>query len=102
MADAISCPKLDDLQRFLLGRLAEADAAPVQRHLAGCPNCLNTLHDLEANDTLIEAMRAQGNAAGRSEDAIVEGLVAHLSGLHPLVASPAAGTVDGLPAPAGI
>src|SRR5262245_5528667 len=82
MANGAPCPKLDDLQRFLLGRLSEADAERLQQHLAGCPQCQGALQNLEGHDTLLEAMRAQGKAAARSEDAVVESLVALLSGLH--------------------
>src|SRR5262245_26440039 len=90
MAKAASCPERDDLERFLMGRLAEADALPLQQHLAKCPSCLDTLHSLEADDTLIAAVRAQRDVAERSEDAIVEGLVARLSGLRPVATRGAA------------
>src|SRR6185369_733687 len=49
--------------------------------IAGCTHCLDTLRHLETKDTLLEAMRAQGHAAERSEDHLVAGLLAHLSDL---------------------
>ena len=81
MSSAHHCRKSEDLQRFLLGQLPAEDSEQVMQHLAACPRCLDTVSDLQANDTLIEAMRAQGRAAQRSEDAVVDGLIAHLSGL---------------------
>src|SRR4051794_17772397 len=96
MADVACCPDRDDLQRFLVGRLPEADTQRLQRHLAGCPSCVDSLHTLEVADSLIEAMRFQGNESRRTEDAVVAGLIARLSGLGPPGAPP---PVDG-PAPA--
>src|SRR5437763_1037294 len=83
MANAPPCPKRDDLQRFLVGRLPEADSRRLQQHLAGCASCLDTLRQLEAKDPLVEAMRVQGNAAERSEEDVVAGLVEYLGGLRP-------------------
>src|SRR5437870_5550463 len=82
MAKVVSCPTRNDLQWFLAGRLPDADTERLQQHLGGCPDCVNTLHTLEAEDSLIQAMRAQGKAGERTEDAVVEGLIAHLSGLR--------------------
>src|SRR5262245_44364848 len=81
------CPNADDLQRFALGRLAEADAERMQEHVADCSTCLETLHHLEAKDALVEAMRAQGAGDADSEDAVVAGLVAKLADRPPLLAS---------------
>jgi len=93
MPNARPCPQVAELQKFLLGLLAAAEAERMQRHVAECQSCLDTLHGLESSDTLVEAMRAQVRAAERSEDAIVAGLIAKLDGLDPLAAQQVA-TVD--------
>jgi hypothetical protein len=98
MANVLPCPNPDDLQRFLLGRLPETETERLHQHLADCPACLDTLHGLEAKDTLMDAMRASAKPSPGSEDDVVEGLVAHLSGLRPPVPAQAAETIDQLQA----
>jgi anti-sigma factor RsiW len=83
MADVLRCPNRDALQRFLAGRLPEADTERLQQHLAHCPACVNTLHTLESEDSLIQAMRAQGKSNQRTEDDVVADLMAHLDRLSP-------------------
>jgi hypothetical protein len=75
--------------------LPEEDAERIQQHLAGCGRCVDALRGLEPRDTLVEAMRAQGDVAARSEEEVVEELAARLGGLPPPAAGhTAAATVD--------
>jgi serine/threonine protein kinase/Leucine-rich repeat (LRR) protein len=59
MAEGKTCPSRDDLQRLLLGQLGHAEAARLEMHLDGCPNCLSVLRQSIASDELLEAVRAR-------------------------------------------
>ena len=37
------CPDRDELERFLLGQLKAADVDRLERHLSGCPACLEVV-----------------------------------------------------------
>jgi WD40 repeat protein/serine/threonine protein kinase len=78
--DVTCCPTQDDLRRFLLGQIEEADAARLAGHLSGCSPCLEALAGLESRDTLLAAMQAQAARTFDSERALVEGLIDRLSG----------------------
>src|SRR5689334_12667267 len=77
MGDATACPPAEDLRRFLLGRLEEAEGERVAGHLARCPACVAAAETLDARDELIEAV---GGAArpGRAGSEADEGLIARL------------------------
>jgi serine/threonine protein kinase len=51
------CPEPPDLERFLLGQLAGPAADALEHHLEDCPRCGQTLHTLQAQDTLLSAIR---------------------------------------------
>src|SRR5262245_43511787 len=79
-----SCPKLDELHQFLLGRLPADQSDLVQHHLATCPPCLDTVQGLKADDTLVGAWRAGADAAASPEDDQVAALIQKLSALSRL------------------
>jgi serine/threonine protein kinase len=60
MNTAPSCPNPADLQRYLLGKLAQGEIAPIEEHLAWCEQCSKTLHTLPAEDTMVTAIRQAG------------------------------------------
>src|SRR5439155_5445666 len=67
------------LRNYLLGRLPAAELEAVARYLDAHPELASTLNALAGSDTLLSALR---NArAGLPEDAELDGLIAHLSGL---------------------
>ena len=84
MPERLSCPNLDELHQFLLGRLPADQTDRLQDHLAHCAPCLDTVAGLKAEDTLVGAWRAQADAAASSEDQQVAALIQKLSGLLPL------------------
>src|SRR5262245_51360224 len=59
------CPDREVLQRYLLGQVSEPEARALERHLAGCRHCLDTVAALQPEDALIADMRAQ--ACGLAE-----------------------------------
>jgi serine/threonine protein kinase len=77
---------LVNLEHFSLGQIAEADAAQVEEHLGQCRHCVETLHTLKAEDTLLEAMRAQPTLVDRPK---VDATVSKLMGLLKEWPSPA-------------
>jgi serine/threonine protein kinase len=58
---APSCPPLDDLTRFRLGRLAEPQSHSLEQHLTGCASCQRKLASVPLADPLVQALRAQRN-----------------------------------------
>src|SRR5262245_17474325 len=84
MNSSSNCRQPEDLQRFLLGQLAAADAEQVQKHLTACPRCLDTISHLQASDTLVDAFRAQAQAAAPVEAEAVARLINRLGGLSPI------------------
>lgn len=81
-----TCPDQDALRHYSLGAVRESEAADLESHLAACPHCVETLHDLQAPDTLVDAMRAQSTMVCRPRvDEIVTQLMVVLKGLQPPV-----------------
>jgi serine/threonine protein kinase len=101
MPDGLSCPKLDELHQFLLGRLPAEQTDRLQNHLAHCAPCLDTIQGLKAEDTLVGAWRAQADAATSPEDERVAALIQKLSGLSRLPDASTAAASD-TPAPATV
>jgi hypothetical protein len=62
MLQTLPCPEAHDLQRFLLGQLARADADYLEEHLVHCQRCLTKVPALKASDAVVEAMRALAEA----------------------------------------
>lgn len=50
------CPGTATLEAFLLGRLDEKQAAPLEEHLLTCPHCTTQAKTVASHDTLIDAM----------------------------------------------
>jgi serine/threonine protein kinase len=57
MLDPSCCPAEEDLRRFALGTLSEADVARLEQHLGRCAECLRTLSTLEVEDRILESLR---------------------------------------------
>src|SRR5579871_5594514 len=83
MPQAAACPDLGDLQRFVLGQTAEADAERLEGHLTQCPACIGALATLHGQDTLVDAVRGQAKAVTEPEHATVTELIARLQDLKP-------------------
>jgi serine/threonine protein kinase len=97
---SLPCPPSENLQDYSLGRVSEPDAQGLEAHLAQCPLCVETLHGLKAEDTLIEAMRAQDTLVRPRIDATVSQLMGMMKtwtppgSLHGKVASTSAAAVQ--------
>ena len=59
MVAIFTCPDIQTLQRFLLGQGSDAEAEALEHHLEQCDRCLASFHALDAEDSVIEAMRAR-------------------------------------------
>lgn len=76
------CPDPGLLQQFLEGRVAEAQAVELERHLQTCERCASTLHGLHSQDTLLQALRAaQRQPEAEPESAATQALRKRLSEL---------------------
>jgi WD40 repeat protein/serine/threonine protein kinase len=100
MANAAACPGLHDLQRLVLGQLSQAEMAPLEQHILTCRHCGEALTQLHADDTLVEAMRAEPE--GTAEDSasyLLADLMGRLKQLGS-AAAPLAERLDSQPAQA--
>ena len=79
MPATAACPNVEDLQKFAVGKLSDPQADALARHLAHCPHCLGTLHGLEVDDTLLEAIRSQAGVAQRPDHPVLKNLIRKLS-----------------------
>ena len=81
MAVASVCPDVSVLQQLALGAMPPQEVEHLARHCEQCPRCIQLLHSFKAEDTLIEAMAAQGTAPDQSRDAVVNALIQRLKSL---------------------
>lgn len=68
------CPPQTQWQNFLLGRADDGEVHFLEEHLRKCPSCLETLHDLQTEDSLIEAMRQPVQKPDADQIALLERL----------------------------
>jgi serine/threonine protein kinase len=76
-------PDGDTLERYLLGRLDDAEHDRVERHLLHSDQCLAQLQDLNAQDALMAGLRGLDIAALPAETPVVQDLVRRLEQLRP-------------------
>src|SRR5437762_1001074 len=95
MASPQPCPAPADLERFLLGQVGEVQATRIEAHLAHCRRCLETVHLLKAEDTLIEAMQqAAALDAQEPQEEVLATLIARFSRLPGSGEAPAVTDAD--------
>jgi anti-sigma factor RsiW len=76
------CPHPRDLLRLTLGLVPELEAEPLGQHLLSCPRCADRLNNLQAKDTLIEALRGSQDTQPADLPA-VEALMDRLARMPP-------------------
>ena len=64
MAAVAACPAAGELEEFLLGGLPADSRRQLEEHLGGCARCLALLPGLQAEDTLVAAVREQATRPG--------------------------------------
>jgi len=94
MAAVSRCPDAQQLQQLLLGHLSDETAARLEQHVERCQRCSRLLPTLQAEDTLVAAMRAQGRVAMPVDRRTVDGLISRLQLLQPASAD-AVSLLDG-------
>lgn len=79
----IACPGPEGLKQFLLGQSSASSTEQVAEHIERCAKCQAALRNLPAEDTLVEAVRAQETLPeGREQDSVRK-LVAQVRSLLP-------------------
>src|SRR5262249_8249207 len=84
-----SCPSAGDLQQFALGQLDESQTAALLQHLEECSRCVELLQQVQAQDTLLAAMRAKAQAASPAAAARLPSLIERLQDLSQSGTGPA-------------
>ena len=87
MAIQIDCPDAERLRRFMLGDVPADDATSLGDHLLHCARCAETVHSLNATDTVVAAARASIRLPADPDQRYVDELVARLQRLAPLTAA---------------
>src|SRR5262249_53431159 len=106
MAELFLCPPVEDLQRFSLGQMSEAEAEDLERHLAGCPRCVARVQTVQPHDRLLDAVAVVVRDAAPPAPAPEEGLLSALYrlpqdfGNRPTEATPSFRSDAGTPPPA--
>ena len=89
MQTTTQCPATDDLERLATGLISDEAAAPIERHLLECPACVERMGAVEADDTLLNALKAQSTVkehpAERSDE--FRRLVSRLGEMSPVTLS---------------
>src|SRR5260370_20727020 len=81
MNDMKTCPSVKQLKELLLGQGQDQIFENLEDHVSDCPRCNETLHALEAEDTLVARMRRQKPDMPRAEKAVVDNLIGQLKQL---------------------
>jgi hypothetical protein len=81
MSAVSACPEVHQLERFLLGQLAETDIESFQQHLAGCAVCRARTAALEVQDPVVEALPALSPVVQPTENSVVNDLIDRLQRL---------------------
>jgi tetratricopeptide (TPR) repeat protein len=81
------CPGTESLRQFLLGKLISHEAGSVEQHLADCASCLAQVPNLEAEDSVVAAMRAPTRAYSVEQN-VVEDLLERVRRLRASSAGP--------------
>src|SRR6516225_4993122 len=89
MTHSLTCPPLRALEGFTLGQIPEDDALVLERHLAQCAYCLETLHTLKGDDILTQLVQCQAGVSRLPGDPLIDGLIHRLKGLCPGTPAPA-------------
>lgn len=89
------CPDTQALQCLLLGRLPETDGELLYQHLEECDQCVQFARTFDADDLLLDTVRAQAERP-QAENAAVAGLIQTLRrlGLPRTEAGPVPGPID--------
>lgn len=81
----IACPGPEALKQFLLGQSSASSIDQVATHIERCVPCQAVLRSLPAEDTLVDAVRAQETLPEGPEQDSVRRLVARVRSLLPAV-----------------
>lgn len=79
MRRAVLCPDPERLSQLMTGEISELAAVAVERHVAECRRCAETIGSLDAdNDPILLALR---NPPSRNDAAVIEELVLRLQAI---------------------
>src|SRR5437667_4661699 len=74
-----ACPSVEELKRLVLGQIADSAADALERHLAECRRCCETLRALELETEEAQAVNmAKGGGAAWPEKEVVDNLIGQL------------------------
>src|SRR5947199_7662112 len=88
MSSDIPCPRVEDWQGFVLGQIATSEMEALEQHLAGCPRCVEALHTLPDQDTLVEALRGQEAVEPEAADGSIRAMIRRMEVLQLPLAGP--------------
>jgi urea transport system substrate-binding protein len=78
MPEVRACPDIQEFLQLVLGKAPPEEAERLGRHLLSCPSCVDTLHGLKAENTLIQQLQAQATAPGRPINDLIDSVIRRL------------------------
>src|SRR5262245_31077221 len=84
MSVRTTCLDVELLKRAAAGRIDPCEVGALAEHLVGCERCLQALHTLHGEDTVLDAVRAQKKAHPLANNATIDLLIQKLSALRSL------------------
>src|SRR5882724_4926412 len=82
MPTVSSCPEGHVFQQLLGGEIPLAKGEPLLRHLEACGRCAETVEQLMASDTVVDAIRRQKPPLSLEAGGVVQDLMTRLHGLR--------------------
>jgi hypothetical protein len=75
MAEKSRCPTKDQLENVMRGKADLSDVERISNHVESCPECEQTLQQINAADTLGDQMRAEAKRVDQPIEAAVRNLI---------------------------
>jgi hypothetical protein len=82
MVGITPCPPIEDLQRFLLGQLSEAEAECLEHHLATCRLCVSRIQTAQPHDGLVDVVANVARDGTTAPAEVDQSLLESLYRLH--------------------
>src|SRR5579864_1089206 len=78
MTEGTACPDLQQVMRFVLGQVPPEEVERLSQHVLTCRACVDTLHGLKAEDTLIQQLLRLASTADRPVKGLLDSLILRL------------------------
>jgi len=78
MTEVTACPDLEQVMRFVLGQVPPEDVQRLSQHVLTCHSCVDRIHGLKAEDTLIQQLLRLASTADRPVKGLLDSVILRL------------------------